>query len=68
MIEFTVEGMTCGGCAASVRRTVQAVDGGASVEVDLANKLVRIESASDIAQLKEAITEAGYPVTSARTA
>jgi copper chaperone len=63
MYELQVEGMTCGGCANSVKRSVQGVDGNARVDVDLASKKVRIESTADIDRLKSAVVEAGYPVT-----
>jgi copper chaperone len=64
MYELQVEGMTCGGCANSVKRSVQAVDSNARVEVDLANKKVRVDSGADLNAVKSAIAEAGYPVTS----
>ncbi|MDB5908821.1 MAG: putative Heavy metal transport/detoxification protein [Massilia sp.] len=63
MYELQVEGMTCGGCANSVKRSVQAVDSNAKVEVDLGSKTVRIETGADIGKVKSAVAEAGYPVT-----
>ena len=63
MYELQVEGMTCGGCANSVKRSVQAVDGNAKVEVDLGSKKVRIDTSADIDKVKAAVVEAGYPVT-----
>ena len=63
MYELQVEGMTCGGCANSVRRTIQTIDGKATVEVDLASKTVRIDTAADIEAVKLAVTGAGFPVT-----
>jgi copper chaperone len=63
MYELQVEGMSCGGCANSVKRSVQAVDRDAKVEVDLANKKVRVDTGADLNAVKSAITEAGYPVT-----
>jgi copper chaperone len=63
MYELQVEGMTCGGCANSVKRSVQAVDSNAKVDVDLANKKVRVDTQADLNAVKSAITEAGYPVT-----
>jgi copper chaperone len=63
MYELQVEGMTCGGCANSVKRSVQAVDSNATVDVDLANKKVRVDTRVDLNAVKSAITEAGYPVT-----
>ncbi|MEN3295737.1 MAG: copper chaperone [Burkholderiales bacterium] len=63
MYELQVEGMTCGGCANSVKRSVQAVDSNAKVEVDLANKKVRVDTGADMNTVKSAIADAGYPVT-----
>jgi copper chaperone len=67
MYEFQVEGMSCGGCANSVKRTVQAIDGKARVEVDLASKTVRIDTAADIEAVKSAVSGAGFPVTASAT-
>lgn len=66
MYEFQVERMSCGGCANGVRKSVQAIDGDAKVDVDLARKTVRVESGIDIDKVESAIGGAGYPV-SART-
>jgi copper chaperone len=63
MYELQIEGMSCGGCANSVKRSVQAVDGNATVHVDLATKKVQIETGADIDTVRAAIVEAGYPVT-----
>ncbi len=63
MYELQVEGMTCGGCANSVKRSVHAVDGNAKVDVDLGSKKVRIDTSADIDRVKAAVVEAGYPVT-----
>lgn len=64
MYEFQVDGMTCGGCVAGVRRAVQSVDAGAQVEVDLKNKLVRVQSEEAMDAVSAAIEKAGYPVLS----
>ena len=39
MYELKVDGMTCGGCAASVKRALQALDAKANVDVDLPSKI-----------------------------
>lgn len=57
--------MSCGHCVGAVTKAVQAVDAGARVEVDLASKSVKIDSATPLAPLKSAIADAGYPVISA---
>jgi len=68
MYELQVEGMTCGGCANSVKRSVLAVDSAAKVEVDLGSKKVRIDTKLGIDQVKAAVVEAGYPVSASTTA
>jgi copper chaperone len=62
MYELQVEGMTCGGCVNSVKRSVQAVDRNATVDVDLASKKVRVETGADLEAVKSAIADAGYQV------
>lgn len=64
MYQLQVEGMTCGGCAAGVRRAVQSVDLTAEVSVDLKSKTVQVNSAADLNAVRSAIADAGYPVTS----
>jgi copper chaperone len=68
MFELTVERMSCGGCARSVTKSVQSVDGTAKVEVDLASKKVRIDSQASLDAVRSAIIEAGYPVTASSSA
>ena len=63
MYELQVEGMTCGGCARSVTRSIQAVDSYAKVDVDLKAKKARIDTTAEIDAVASAINDAGYPVT-----
>lgn len=63
MYELQVNGMSCGGCANSVKRTVQAIDSSARVNVDLPTKTVSIETTASLETIRAAVTEAGYPVT-----
>ena len=65
MYQLQVENMSCGHCVGAVTKAVQAIDATAKVEVDLASKSVRIDSASPLAPLTSAIADAGYPVASA---
>mgnify|MGYP003346373559 FL=1 len=65
MYELKVEGMTCGGCAASVKRALQGLDANAGVDVDLASKLVKVDTAAPLDAVKNAIEDAGYDVLSA---
>jgi copper chaperone len=61
MIEFNVQAMSCGHCASVIQQTVKAVDAHARVDVDLASKKVKVESAASREALARALTEAGYP-------
>jgi copper chaperone len=62
MLEFRVDGMTCGGCARAVTNAVKSVDDAAAVQVDLASKLVTVGTAADAAEVQSAIEGAGYDV------
>jgi copper chaperone len=65
MYQLQVENMSCGHCVGAVTKAVRSVDAAATVEIDLASKSVKIDSASALAPLTAAIAEAGYPVLSA---
>ncbi len=65
MYELKVDGMTCGGCAASVKRALQALDANANVDVDLPSKTVKVDTAAQLDAVKTAVEEAGYDVVSA---
>lgn len=60
--EFTVQGMTCGHCAAAVSSEVGKIDGVETVEVDVPAGRVSVISAAqlDRTQVAAAVDEAGY--------
>ena len=59
---WTVTGMTCGHCVASVTEELLEVDGIETVEVDLATGAVTVTSAGPVerADVAAAVDEAGY--------
>ncbi|MFF2084770.1 heavy-metal-associated domain-containing protein [Nocardia sp. NPDC058176] len=59
---YTVTGMTCGHCVSSVKQEIGKIDGVNSVDVDLASGLVRVDSATELADtdIAAAVDEAGY--------
>lgn len=63
---YTVTGMTCGHCVASVQKEIGRIDGVTGVEVDLASGRVQVESANpvDRAAVAAAVDEAGYQLAS----
>lgn len=61
---YTVTGMTCGHCVASVTEEVSEVPGVTAVDVDLASGRLTVTSEAPVseAQVREAVAEAGYRV------
>jgi copper chaperone len=62
MTQIKVNGMSCGGCAAAIKRAISAIDPAAHVEVDLQGKEVRVDGERDTAAVRAAIQSAGYEV------
>ena len=61
--QIKVDGMTCGGCVASVKRALQQIDGVANVDVSLDQAQARVEydpARVDESKLRSAIEDAGF--------
>lgn len=68
-IRYTVTGMSCGHCVASITEEVTQVSGVSEVSVDLpANEVTVRGERLDDEQVRAAITEAGYGVAGLATA
>ncbi|MGP4054419.1 heavy-metal-associated domain-containing protein [Mycobacterium sp. 4D054] len=63
---ITVEGMSCGGCANSVRAELVHIPGVVGVDVDVTNGTVTIDSDDpvDPSVIRAAVEEAGYSLAS----
>ena len=61
-VEFLVGGMTCGSCAARVRRVLARTDGVADAEVNLATSRARVRLARPVqaAELRARVAKIGY--------
>ncbi|KPN71423.1 heavy-metal-associated domain-containing protein [Neisseria sp. 83E34] len=62
-INIKIGGMTCGGCVKSVTKVLEALDGVAKAEVDLASASAQITfdpAEVQTAALVEAIEDAGF--------
>ncbi len=59
---YTVQGMTCGHCVASVTEEITQIAGVTNINVDLGSGAVTVTSDAPIndATIREAIEEAGY--------
>ncbi len=57
---YRVDGMTCGGCAASVTKAILRADATAEVDVDLAKAEVSVSGVLDPAAVQSAVEGAGF--------
>jgi copper ion binding protein len=59
---YTVSGMTCEHCVASVTEEISEIDGVSAVDVQLASGAVTVTSAEplDATAVRSAVEEAGY--------
>lgn len=57
---YTVTGMTCDHCVASVTEEVSEVPGVTDVVVDLATGRLSVTGDADAQSVREAVVEAGY--------
>ena len=57
---YHVEGMTCGGCVASLTRALEVALPGLRIEVKLEGGEVRVEEPHDVAKVAAAVADAGY--------
>lgn len=60
MIELTLPGMTCGGCARGVTAAIKAVDPTAEIVIDVAKRNVKVTTTADSKTVRVAVTEAGF--------
>ncbi|KAB8041739.1 heavy-metal-associated domain-containing protein [Janthinobacterium aquaticum] len=66
MYQLQVENMTCGHCVKAVTQAVQTVDPQAQVQIELADKSVKVGTDKGLDAIRDAIEEAGYPVSAAQ--
>jgi copper chaperone len=55
--------MTCGHCASTIKKAIEAGLPGTRVEADPASKLVSVLGTTDLASIKTLVAEAGYTPT-----
>ena len=60
--DYTVKGMTCEHCVASVREEVSAIAGVTAVDVDLASGRLTVTGEATPEDVAAAVDEAGYEV------
>jgi len=60
MIDLTVPGMTCGGCARGVTAAIKGLDPAAEIEIDVPARRVRVKGTATVDAVKKAMAEAGF--------
>lgn len=61
MLKLNVPDMSCNHCVAAISAAIESVNNDASMEFDLTQRQVKIESSAPAERIKAAIEEAGYP-------
>ncbi len=59
-MEFVIPDMSCGGCARAITRAVADLDPAATLDIDVAVKIVKVASTLPPQQLIETIEAAGF--------
>jgi len=59
-LNFTVEDMTCGHCAGTIKSAIESALPGTTVNADPASKLVSVKGFGDYAAIKSIVSGAGY--------
>ncbi|MDR8394835.1 MAG: heavy-metal-associated domain-containing protein [Paraburkholderia sp.] len=59
-MEFEVRDMSCGGCANSISRAITGADPTARIDINIATKIVKIDSVLPSDRLLTVIEEAGF--------
>ncbi|MGP5495435.1 heavy-metal-associated domain-containing protein [Psychrobacter celer] len=60
-MKLLIANMNCGGCARGVTAAIQNIDSKAKVKIDLAAKVVSIETIANIEQMTAALAKGGFP-------
>ena len=64
-MKLNIPDMECGGCANSVTKALQAIDGDATVDADLDAKTVTLTTTASEDAVFAALDDAGFPATAA---
>lgn len=62
-LQLKVPSMACSACADTIAKAVKTVDPEAKIAADPKTKLVEVETQQPETKIREAIAQAGYPVT-----
>ncbi|WP_394212383.1 heavy-metal-associated domain-containing protein [Psychrobacter piscatorii] len=60
-MKLWITNMNCGGCARGVTAIIHDIDSNAKVDMDLAAKMVSIETIASTEQMTAALAKGGFP-------
>ena len=61
-ITIYIENLKCGGCAATIKKGILAIDDVSDIQIDVAESLVLVTAANKvIPAVKEKLSKMGYP-------
>lgn len=60
-MKLWIGNMKCGGCARGVTATIHDIDSNAKIDIDLAAKVVNIDTIANIEQMTAALAKGGFP-------
>ncbi|ARV16919.1 heavy-metal-associated domain-containing protein [Polaribacter sp. SA4-12] len=60
--EIQIENLKCGGCAATIKKGILAIEGVSEIEIDIEKSIVSIASENDnLEEIKLKLSKLGYP-------
>ena len=60
-MQLNIEDMSCGGCVSNITAALKQLDGDATVTADLEARTIEVTTRASEAQVREALSAAGYP-------
>lgn len=60
-MKLLIVNMKCGGCARGVTAIIHDIDSNAKIDMDLAAKVVNIDTIASVDQMMAALAKAGFP-------
>ena len=60
-MKLLILNMNCGGCARGVKAIIHDIDPYAKIDMDLAAKVINIDTIASIEQMTAALAEDGFP-------
>ena len=60
--EYSIEGVKCGGCVATVKERLSKLDGVDNVEVNIQDKNIVVEGNASKEDLKAALSDTNYKI------